>query len=267
MSDDDPYVVLTDYGEATVEPPPWLAKIPPLGPELAPGIPRGKKRRGLPGLAQSWPGATAVDQRRARFLAESRHCSLCGCAIAPGPIYNMHVSRLCGSTSKDGTYTTGTPGPQHRSCAIYSAIKCPYLRYEESRGRFGGTTRQMAAVVGFQRYETFSDGTIFDMRLGQLVPMVMFRHLQPVEVIRYGRGDELLSIYPQAVEADARRIDMARQLYWTDSPSDRVELDRYARAVAQRDGLEVLGRGHTSVGGIDMRHKFGPCTYSIGEPQ
>ncbi|SHX04317.1 Uncharacterised protein [Mycobacteroides abscessus subsp. abscessus] len=219
MSDDDPYVVITDYGEATVEPPPWLATVPPLNAERLPGTPgfrRAKKNQGLPGLAQSYPGTTAVDTTRARLLGEQRRCALCGCALrlaytVHGPQPRTHV--------EDGgrIYVAGTPGPSHRSCTYYAAIMCPYLRYPDAVGRAVGSRRVPEAyIVGFLNYETFTDERqpAHDAMRGG-VPDVRFRYRDPIELTPYVRGTDLIPEYEQAIALDANIIDVSTRLWWS----------------------------------------------------
>jgi hypothetical protein len=60
-----------------------------------------------------------------------------------------------------GVWTHNTPGPMHRSCALYATVGvCPYLRHSNTRGKVSAG-RGEAAVFGFARHGlAFFDGPL-----------------------------------------------------------------------------------------------------------
>ncbi|MGA9490599.1 MAG: hypothetical protein WBV80_10160 [Mycobacterium sp.] len=121
----------------------------------------------------------------------------------------------------DGVYTTWIPGPMHKSCALYSALVCPFFKYPTSRERRPDAhgLRGEAAVLVFNGY-----GEAYFPEPTRFGTYVEFAYSELVERIPFGRSRDLLPLYDAAVAEDAEVIDTSTRLYWGGSPADQQRL-------------------------------------------
>jgi hypothetical protein len=206
---------------AIVEPP-WIEALPRLSDR--PPHASGRKWRGhgelLPCLPCAIPGGTQGDPVRNWALALRRRCSVCGCTM-DGPFCNMTTTRQQ-TEWPGGVFTTWIPGPMHKSCALYSALVCPFFKYPTSRERRPQhhALRGDAAVLGFDGY-----GQAYFAEPTQWGVYHLFAYAELVERIPFGHSRrDLLALYDDAVAADAAGIDLGTRLYWGDSPADQQRL-------------------------------------------
>nr|AAN05778.1 unknown [Mycobacterium avium subsp. hominissuis A5] len=123
----------------------------------------------------------------------------------------------------------------HKSCTIYASLVCPFLRYRHSRRPSDReVTRGDAEIVRFRHYGV----AFFGPRTGPpYTDQTPWNHddkwayADHVETIRFETWRDLLPIYDQAVTADAKVVNLATRLYWTDSR----RLDR----IAQQDNTHL----------------------------
>lgn len=200
--------------------PPWIASLPKLsaGPRATFG-PKGRpaRHRRLPSIPASFPGETAGDPVRALALALRRRCAICGCSLPLGSVWQVWNSSR-GEDWPGGVYMSRL-GPVHQSCAVYSAMVCPWLQYPTSQTRYdpesGKTKRGEAAIVQFGRYGIFfgNGGTRATWSIG---------HYDLAEYAPFGASTELESLYTEAVSADVKVIDLSSRLYWGAGDTGRL---------------------------------------------
>jgi hypothetical protein len=119
------------------------------------------------------------------------------------------------SAPGNGVFAGTAVSPQHASCAIFSAIGCPFLRYGRSRARRSGAVRGGMIIVGFRQ---FGVRFIDSKHAG-------YGYVEPADVIPCDGGPrDLLGFYEAAVEADT--VDTTSRLYWSDGAlADCVRVD------------------------------------------
>ena len=123
----------------------------------------------------------------------------------------------------------------HRSCAIYSAAVCPFLRHIISRRRLTDhTTRGQAIIAVFNSYGLFNPPGHTAVMLGYFDLVVEL----PV--------NNCAATYAAAVAADTKlNFTTTPRLYWTDSPDDSRRLN----AMYERDSLNArIALGATRFG-------------------
>jgi hypothetical protein len=116
----------------------------------------------LPSLAMAPPGRTAVDWTRSRALVLRKACALCGCKMRGLAWVVMKSDWYAaigqgreegiGCWHPGGVWTHISPGPMHRSCALFSTLVCPQLLSPTARGRIHRCPRGDAAILGFAKY-------------------------------------------------------------------------------------------------------------------
>lgn len=217
------------------EPAPWFETLP-------------RDARGFFVLAEvGWEGGKPIFSKfsveRTVVLAINRACALCGYPMPPGALVYRAFAQGDAATIRgyEREHSHDLAGPLHLSCALYSAIVCPYLRERTSHlGKAntinpGAKRGALAAVMGFKD-------------LGLMVPQSAPAGAAPLpkiayigldDDIRYRDGDELRERYAAAAEADATIIDMSGpRLFWTDVPAEVSELNAAMVAGAK----DVMGR-------------------------
>lgn len=214
-------MINTDRVREIVEPP-WTVDLPRLGSGR--GLPRPRHFQQLPQLPVSFPGDSTGDPARAWALALRRRCAVCGCTIR-GPFYSYDYGVAATRRVSEwpgGVFTSRGPGPTHRSCAIYSALVCPFFKYPTSRERRPDThaLRGDAAVLVFNGY-----GEAFFAEPTRWGTYHTFAYSELVERIPFGPSRrDLLPLYNEAVAADAAGIDTSTRLYWGRSAADQQRL-------------------------------------------
>lgn len=197
--------------------PPWLASLPRLStgsPQFFGANGRPARYRELPSIPASFPGDTAGDSVRALALAIRRRCAICGCSLPTERVYHLWYQGPSWEEWPGGVWTHYIPGPMHKSCAIYSAMACPWLQYPNSKTKYRQdrekVKRGQAAIVEFGQYGIafFEKGTHDTWAFG---------YYDDTEWVRYGTYKELRPWYVEAVAADAKLIDCATRLYWADN--------------------------------------------------
>lgn len=226
-----------------------LREIPE--PEWVQALPRmaahGKRFAHLPIPAQCYPCPVTPDPARRLALGLRRRCAICGTKLGTGPVYNIWNSGedLSWEKHPGGVFTNHSPGPMHKSCAVFSALSCPYLRHPTSRAR-KTTPRGEAAVMGFHQYGI----AFFTEPTTPFGTLWLWGYTGPAEHTPFVSARELLPAYDQAICADAQVIDLPSRLYWLADNDPRL------KACAQSDEvrLKMLRPGAlTSVGGYLYR--------------
>lgn len=202
------------------EPPPWFEDLPK--------DPRGFYILAEAGWVNGEPSFSKFDMDRTIALVLHRACALCGFPMPPG--HNVYRCFAQGDAAEirmnQRAHSHDLAGPLHLSCALYSAIVCPFLREKTSRmGKDsninpGGKRGSLASVMGFED-------------LGLMVletpnpnpetrpPNFMTAYLGLVDDIRYRDGSELVDRYYAAVKADRDVVDMSRpRMFWYPTVSD-----------------------------------------------
>jgi hypothetical protein len=199
--------------------PPWIEALPRLADR--PPHDSGRPWRGhgelLPCLPCAIPGGTRGDPVRNWALALRRRCSVCGCTMN-GPFCSIMRWE---DEWESGVFTNWIPGPMHKSCAIYSAVSCPFFRYPTSRERRPGAhaLRGEAKILAFHGY-----GSAYFAETQRWGTYHLFAYSELVERIPFGNSRDLLPLFNEAVAADAARIDLGTRLYWGDSAADQQRL-------------------------------------------
>lgn len=113
---------------------------------------------------------------------------------------------------------TQASGPLHRSCALYAALACPFLRYSKSRRRVTGDgQRGTLTLHGFDRY-----AVVFPSR-PQL--FMTFAHYDTAETVSLRNLAHVSDLYQQALTTDtAGDFATAERLYWTAASADKQRL-------------------------------------------
>jgi hypothetical protein len=211
---------------AIVEPP-WMADLPRLG--AGRGFPRPRHFQQLPHLPVSFPGDSTGDPVRAWALALRRRCSVCGCTMR-GPVYAFDYGAPTArrvSELRGGIFTSRLPGPAHRSCAIYSALVCPFFKYPTSRRHHGGSqARGDAVILAFSGCGSAYFAEHTETEWGPY----SFAYSELVERIEFGASKELRPLYEAAVAADAKVIDISTRLYWGGGLADQQRLEECNQA-------------------------------------
>jgi hypothetical protein len=141
----------------------------------------------------------------------------------------------------------------HKSCAIYAAHVCPYLKYKSSRLQFykwpgsEAENRGDAAILGFNRYGIayYTEAPPCNGRKHRY----SFGYYAQAERTPYDSFRDLLPLYEAAIAADAKVIDTSTRLYWTESAADLQRLkacekqDNYTIA-SKKAGALINVNGH-----------------------
>lgn len=207
------------------KPPPWMTDLPLLH------HPRAKAFAELPSHAASqWLAGRpvfSVDQRKMRILAMRQRCWQCGHPLVKGCTPDGYPSLpgyvVVTEADRNDLYAglhTQAFGPLHKSCALYAALACPFLRYSGSRRRVTGTTsRGTASILGYSGYGIFFPPNA-------VAPC--FGYFSHVETIPLTNRKQIAAQYREAVNDDsATGVSDTAPLRWTDSPKDisRLEAD------------------------------------------
>ncbi len=205
-----------------VTPPEWIDLLP-------------RDHRGFPVPAESgWrdgkPEIEGVNTERKIMLARQRACAVCGFPIpAEATVYRAFAQADAAKIRLANPSWWGDPsGPLHRSCILYSAMTCPYLREKTARlgtdsGVNPGAPRgALAAVMGFRGVTMLvgqrANGALPRIATTQESPV--FLYIQLIDDIRYRNGSELAQLYEEAVHADRAVIDMdGPRWYWAAVPN------------------------------------------------
>jgi hypothetical protein len=204
-------------------PPPWIAELPQDG--------RGFYVPAEAGWQSGEPVFSKYSVERTVALAMRRACAVCGYLMPKGSlVYRafalddaLHMRQYERERSHD------TAGPLHKSCILYSAIVCPYLRTNGRLGKDstinpGGQRGRRAAVMGFQDMGLMMYAERHPF-LNRDYPLPMIAYLELAEDISYREGPELIEHYHAAVEADSQIIDVSEpRLFWTDAKPDIAAL-------------------------------------------
>lgn len=236
--------------------PPWTRGLPRLGPVLHSGERTFKRPRiyqQLPAIPASKPHTTTGDDVNAMLLAFRRHCSICGCSLPKGaPVWHVcHIEE--GGEGGPGWYeypgglfASWIPGPMHKSCALYSIQVCPFLFYPNAKRKHATEapkpTRGPAAIVSFWRY-----GILFTEEVTGWGCDWLYAYWEQVDGIPFGASKELLPLYLASLVEDAKVINTATRIYWSDSDIDRA-WRKQARDTAASN-LKAMTRSSEVVGG------------------
>ena len=165
---------------------------------------------------------------------------------ADSPVYNVAYgldnsyagtpeSLLC--EYPGGLFTSPDPGPMHRSCAVYSTLVCPFMKYETSRHRipeYKGGTRGEAGIFGFRQYGVAFFTEPVNRGLGATT-LRAWGYLDPVERAPFASWKETLPLYGGALADDAKVIDTSTRWDWSDSPAH----ERHLKEIARHDEAQL----------------------------
>lgn len=196
-------------------PPPWIATLP-------------ADARGFHIPAETpWddgqPRLSKVGVRNKTALGLIRSCAVCGYFLKLGePVFRAFSQADAAAIRVDQRELTwDMSGPAHRSCMLYSALVCPYLR--EPTAKLGQDTRyepgarrgRLAAVMGFDDAAMLIHDGPHEF-LSDAAPLPQFAYRGLTEDIKYRHGADLLEQFDVAVEADRPNVDLSQnQHYWT----------------------------------------------------
>ncbi|OBH28060.1 hypothetical protein A5692_23520 [Mycobacterium sp. E342] len=123
---------------------------------------------------------------------------------------------------------------------IYAAAVCPFLRHPSAKRHYGrgrGNRRGNAQIVAFRRYGLAH----YDEPLGWYDDEVgahwNWAYTGLAGRTAYGSYTELQEDYREALDADAKTIDVSTRLYWGADDRDRIRL-------AQTDQRDQLALAH-----------------------
>lgn len=207
----------------TTPAPPWIATLPTDA--------RGFHIPAETPWEDGQPRLAKVGIRHKTALGFIRSCAVCGYFLKPGEPVFCAFSQGDAATirleQRDVSYDMS--GPAHRSCMLYSALVCPYLREptarlgQDSIIQPGGRRGRLAAVMGFAdagmmfyegKHEFLSDNA----------PLPQFAYIKLIEDIKYKHGADLLDEFDAAVEADRETIDVGQeQHYWTSADNESLD--------------------------------------------
>ncbi|TKG66255.1 hypothetical protein [Prauserella endophytica] len=186
---------------------------------------RPRDQRGYPVPAITpWqdevPQFAELSAQRMFLCAVQGRCTVCGLPLGDEPVWRVvdhENAELVAAALTAGTSLINEApafeGPAHRACALYSAAVCPYLAGPTARRSQAvsipnlviidkGEARGPAgAVVAF-------DGCRAELAHGKLA----FFYGQPVDMIEYQRGDDLLDSLAAAVRGEPD--DLPRAPAW-----------------------------------------------------
>ncbi|OBE98991.1 hypothetical protein [Mycobacterium sp. 852002-10029_SCH5224772] len=196
-------------------PPPWMAGLTSLHHPRAKGLDGQQPSLAACAWVKGKP-VFSIDQRKLRTLALRRRCWCCGYPL-DGPGYVIVTEPDV--TNRYGALHTSGSGPVHRSCALYSAAVCPFLKYGKSRRRVTGRAQRGAlSLNGFRNYAVVfpPDPRIF----------MLFGYYNATETVQLTNRAHVADLYEQAVSADAATgFTTTPRLWWTDSPGDLRRLN------------------------------------------
>lgn len=215
-----------------IQPPPWLADLPPLINAQA------KSNRTLPGPAAFFAGWPGADMNRAVPLALRRKCAFCGCDIT-GALYHVVWNSPRPEeypVEYPGGLFTMPSGPGHKSCLAFSVLVCPHL-HKKDRGD--------AAIVGWRRYGI----PFFKENQGEYgAPLFRFAYWDEAERTNYMTWKDVLPVFDDIVTADAKHVDTSTRWYWSDSIEDVRR--RGSLLVGDRKMVhELRAKAPTTIGG------------------
>lgn len=224
--------------------PPWISSLP-----------RDERQFPVPAEA-GWEGKRPVISKvstdRAVLLGTRRGCAVCGHTLPRGSLVYRAWSQVDAAQirgfERENAFEVSSP--LHKSCILFSAIACPYLRERNARLRKdseiapGARRGGRAAVMGFETYSLL-------IREGSAGPDPSFSYVNLTEDVPYADGEELLGLYEEAMIEDARIIDTSQaRHYWTDRQGDQKRLraaaNRFKRQFATATpayAIEVQGKG------------------------
>lgn len=226
--------------------PRWTRDNPRLYNARRPGY------RHLPSFAMSKPGSTALDVRRSMALGLRRRCAVCGCTMGDVVWATFHAhggseSSKIRDNEQEGmarwhpgdVWTDNTPGPTHKSCAVYASIVCPFLRTRWSR-RHGGGRRGEAAIFGFRKYGIAYFDEPLDLigdGLGDITHI--WGYAEPYLRISYETFKDTVKLYDDVLAEDDW-IDTSTRLYW-DENRNRRELGQLRMlSAADKDFIAAM---------------------------
>jgi hypothetical protein len=149
--------------------------------------------------ADGKPAFANLGSWRTYICLAERRCSVCGTKMPPGPVYrpvddeSTALARLAVETGVPVMNAAPASEPAgHRSCMLYAAVVCPHLTSSGSRRKQAAKTGgeiipkgdARGAECGVVGYESYS----FELTSQGLE----IHYGQPVELIAYGEGAELL---------------------------------------------------------------------------
>lgn len=228
-----------------IEEPPWISDLPRNYLMRPPG-------NRLPSMAESMPGATSYSARRVKCLAMRKRCGLCGRPV-DGVAWQNAYEQPPAQPSHirwPGDFYTTQFAPYHFSCALFSAMQCPFLRYRGSVNRRHADraiTRGVAQVAGFRHYGLPLDGPWIEHYSDSWLGPPPIAYWGAAQTIEYETWKELIPLYEQAVEDDAETIVVDDACYW--EVGDNLNLERCYR----RDQLQMGTNGLRSwvpLGGV-----------------
>lgn len=199
----------------TITPPPWIADLPVDHRGFPVPAEAGWTEEGEPRIA-----LVATDRKVA--LALQRACAVCGHHIPKGQLLYRAFAQSDAAQIRgyERKLSQDLAGPLHKSCVLYSAIVCPYLRERTSRlGKEsmispGARRGTLAAVMGFRDMSLL----VFAGRhefLSEDAPVPHIGYIELADDIKYRDGTELITQYHEAVAADSAIIDAsAPRSYW-----------------------------------------------------
>jgi hypothetical protein len=164
--------------------------------------PRDDRGYAVPAItpwADGKPGFADLSSWRTYICLAERRCSVCGTKMDPGPVYrpvddeSTALARLAVETGVPVINAAPSfEAPGHRSCMLYAAVVCPHLTSSTSRRKNAAQTGgeivpkgdprgAECGVVGYESYSFEFTSQGIEIHYGQ-----------PVELIAYGEGIELL---------------------------------------------------------------------------
>jgi hypothetical protein len=170
----------------------------------------------LPNPLSNHPGEVRTDWRKMRTLAPRRRCSVCGCALRTA--WRPFATDDAGD---DGVYVSGGVAPMHRSCALFSALTCPWLSTATSRGRRFHRLRGAMTIRGFAQW-----GDACPIRDPSLEALE-YVYFDEIEAIDCGASWHDIDVDSADLHEDvdvSTRLDMARcNEYWRCDTKDLRE--------------------------------------------
>lgn len=125
------------------------------------------------------------------------------------PVYRVWVDGVARNSYPGDVWTSTGIGPLHKSCAIYSAIHCPYMKYPTSVRRLqDGSPRGHAIITGHRRHGLYFHSEPISGWAGHAWSHC---YVDAVESIHFETWRDLIPAYEDAI---TEKVDVSTRLFW-----------------------------------------------------
>ncbi|WP_212833538.1 hypothetical protein [Catellatospora sp. TT07R-123] len=197
----------------------------PVPPAVA-ARPRDERGYPVPAITP-WDGGqprfATTGIARTYICAVERRCSICGLAMAPGPVWRVvagpEADAIAAALAEPDGYANAAAtaeAPGHRTCMLYAAVACPYLAHPTARRGHDAVTPTLAASRGDRSTGGGAVAGFADYAFRVQNGMVLFRFTGPAGLRPHTVGAEQLDELRAAIAAEPGPAEPAPAYLGTD---------------------------------------------------